>query len=185
MKKLLFSICVVLFAFSCTKKSVIVSYPEKFEGLTQLVLASETKSLSFTDTTVCRVFGISLSSAQVQVFASVTYDFYLDFQADGYTMNFSETGDVLNFHAPKLRVKRPVINNTTVNYPQKGMFINEEAEAVKKLETLTDQFVPQGEALVKEQYVIDKCKEMLTNYLMDQCKKFNYPVKSVNIDFAQ
>jgi hypothetical protein len=41
---------------ACANKSVTVSYPEKFQGLTQLTLASLTKNVSFTEEINKRVF---------------------------------------------------------------------------------------------------------------------------------
>lgn len=170
---------------SCSRQTTKVSYPEKFEGLTQLVLASETKTLVFTDTTVQKVLGFKISSAQVKVTSSVTFDFYLDFDKDGYTMKFSPSGDTLEFKAPPLRVKKPVINGTNVSYPQKGFLINEQGEAVKKLERLTDEFTDEGEELLREDYVREKCREMLQNYLKDMTGKMGYPVKTVIISFRE
>ena len=105
---LIIAIINVLLISSCRpKKTTTVSYPEKFEGLTQLVLASETKTLVFSETSVQKVLGFKLGSAEVKVTASVTFDFYVDFDKDGYEMSFSSTGDTLTFKAPLLRVKKP------------------------------------------------------------------------------
>ncbi|MBD3346437.1 MAG: hypothetical protein GF401_15395 [Chitinivibrionales bacterium] len=171
--------------FSCAKQTTRVSYPEKFEGLTQLVLASETKTMVFTDTTVQKVLGIKISSAQVKVTSSVTFDFYLDFDKDDYTMKYSASGDTLKFTAPPLRVKKPVINSTTVSYPEKSFLINEQDKAVRKLEKLTDEFMDEGEELLKKGYVKEKCREMLRKYLLDLGKKSGYPVKTVIITFQE
>jgi hypothetical protein len=175
-----------LFCFcSSSKKVTTISYPEKFEGLTQLVLASETKTLSFTDTTVQKILMFKVGSAQVRVTASVTFDFYLDFDKDGYKMHFNGAGDTLAFEAPLLRVKKPVINNSQVTYPEKHILINEQDKAIQKLESLTEEFIDDGEELLREEYVIEKCREMLKNYLMDLCKKMGYPVKVIIITFPQ
>jgi hypothetical protein len=181
------SVGAALFAFSCApKKTVNVSYPEKFEGLTQLVLASETKTLVFSDTTVQKVFGLfKLGTAQIKVTASVTFDFYVDFKNDGYTMKFSEGGDSLTFDAPPLRAKKPVVNSSNVTYPEKSLFIDEKEKAIQKLETLTDEFTDDGEDLVREDYVVEKCKEMLSNYILDLCKKMGYSVKVITVHFAR
>jgi hypothetical protein len=172
-----------LLIFSCAKQITKIDYPEKFEGLTQLILASETKTLSFTDTTVSKILGFKIASAQARVTSNVTFDFYLDFEKNGYAMSFSPGGDTLTIKAPPLLVKKPVINNTQVSYPEKNFLINAEAQAVKKLETLTDEFTDDGEALLKEDYVRNKCEEMLRNYLLDMCKKLGYPVKAIIIVF--
>jgi hypothetical protein len=185
MNKLSVSILFCCALLSCARQTTRVSYPEKFEGLTQLVLASETKTLVFTDTTVQKVLGFKISSAQVKVTSSVTFDFYLDFDKDGYSMSFSPSGDTLEFKAPPLRVKKPVINGTNVTYPQKGILINEQGEAVKKLEKLTDEFTDEGEELLREDYVGEKCREMLQNYLRDMTGKMGYPVKKVIITFRE
>lgn len=176
----------VFLTLSCSSKKVTkISYPEKFEGLTQLVLATETRTLSFTDTSVQKILMFKVGSAQIKVTASVTFDFYLDFDKDGYSMKFNETGDTLHFNAPLLRVKKPVIDASQVTYPEKHILVNEQEKAVQKLETLTDEFIDDGEALLHEEYVIEKCKEMLTKYLMDLCKKMGYPVKVIIITFPE
>lgn len=175
-----------LFISSCRpKKTTTISYPEKFEGLTQLVLASETKTLVFSETSVQKVLGFKLGSAEVKVTASVTFDFYVDFDKDGYEMSFSSTGDTLTFKAPLLRVKKPVINSSNVSYPEKSLFINEQEKAVEKLQALTDEFTDDGEELLHEPHVIDKCREMLVKYLMGLCKEMGYPVKLIIVKFPE
>lgn len=170
--------------FICSHNRVTrISYPEKFEGLTQLILASETKILSFTDTTVQKVLGFKLGSAQVKVTSSVTFDFYLDFQQDDYTMSFNQTGDTLVFKAPSLRVKKPVINSSQVSFPEKSFLINEQEAAIQKLEKLTDEFVDEGADLLTKDYVINKCREMLEKHLLSLCKKLDFPVIKVIIIF--
>ncbi len=185
--------CVILILLMCalfcfcssSKKVTTISYPEKFEGLTQMVLASETKMLTFTDTTVQKILMFKVGSAQVKVTASVTFDFYLDFDKDGYSMRFSESGDTLFFNAPLLKVKKPVINNSQVTFPEKHILINEQDKAIQKLETLTDEFVDDGEELLREEYVVEKCREMLHKYLMGLCKEMGYPVKVIKIKFPE
>lgn len=183
---LLLAIISALFIFSCKpKKTTTISYPEKFEGLTQLVLASETKTLVFSETSVQKVLGFKLGSAEIKVTASVTFDFYVDFDKDGYKMSFSSTGDTLTFKAPLLRVKKPVINSSNVTYPEKSFFINEQEKAVEKLESLTDEFIDDGEELLHEPHVIDKCREMLIKYLMGLCKEMGYPLKVIFVEFPE
>jgi len=55
----------------------------------------------------------------------------------------------------------------------------------EKLEKLTDRYIGEGEEMLKQQYIIDKCREMLSGYLIDMCKKMNYPVKTVIIIFRE
>ena len=179
---IVFAVLSLLFFSSCnSKKSSTVSYPEKFEGLTQMVLASETKTFVISDTTVSKVLFFKIGSAQVRVTASVTFDFYMDFAKDGYDLKYSINHDTLIFNAPPLKVKRPVLNGTTVEYPEKSLFINEDHEAVEKLSGLTDELVDDGESLLKEDYVIAKCREMLAEYVKGLSKKMGYPVTYVKI----
>ncbi len=174
-----------LILLGCAKQTTKVSYPEKFEGLTQLVLASETKNIGFTDTTVMKIVGIKIASSQIKVYSNVTFDFYVDFEQDGYTLRFSEDGQTVYVDAPPLRVKKPVINSTNVSYPEKGMLINEEAKAVEKLQKLTDEFIDDGEALLKENYVREKSTEMLHNHIADLLKKMGFSVKTIKITFRE
>jgi hypothetical protein len=176
-------LCGALILISCAGQREIASFPEKFEGLTQMVLATETKTMSFTDTTVGKILGFKLGSAQVRVTSSVTYDFYLDFDNDTYAMSFNQETQTLTFEAPPLRVKKPVISGTQVSYPETNFLINSQEKAVKRLESLTEEFTPEGERLVKEQYVIDKCTEMLKKYLMDLCAKLGFQVKEIVVTY--
>lgn len=170
-----------LLLVSCAHQKKTMVFPERFEGLTQLVLATETKNLTFTDTTVQKILGFKVGSAQIRVTANVTFDFYLDFDKDEYAMSYDEATQVLTFRAPPLRVKKPVINGAQVSYPEKSILINEEQKAIGKLETLTGEFIDEGEELVRQGYVIDKCNEMLKSYLSDLCKKLGYQVKDIKI----
>jgi hypothetical protein len=185
MRYILLAACIVLVMGCGGKKVIQVNYPEKLEGLTQLVLASETRNIVSTDTTILQVLNMKISSSQVKITSNVTYDFYLDFEQDGYKLKFSSAGDTVTCDAPPIRVKKPVINSTSVSYPEKGIFIDEKAKAVEKLEKLTDRYVGEGEEMLKQQYIIDKCREMLSVYLLDLCKKMNYPVKTVIIIFRE
>lgn len=169
----------------CSRQTTKVSYPEKFEGLTQLVLASETKNIGFTDTTVMKIVGIKIASSRIKVYSNVTFDFYVDFEQDGYELRFSEDGRSLHVLAPPLRVKKPVINNTNVTYPEKGMLINEEAKAVEKLQRLTDEFIDDGEKLLTEEYVREKCAEMLRNHIADLLKKMGVPTPKIEVTFQE
>jgi hypothetical protein len=179
--KLLIGILTLLLLISCGgKKTTSVSlYPEKFEGLTQLVLASETKTVVISDTTVRKLLFVKLGSATVKLTASITFDFYMDFKKDAYKISYSVQKDTLYFSPPKIRVKKPVINSTTVEYPEKSIFINEDHEALVKLQTITDDFIDEGIELSQKKYVKDKCFEMLSKYLKDFSKKSGYPVKRV------
>ncbi|MBN1326904.1 MAG: hypothetical protein JW996_03030 [Candidatus Cloacimonetes bacterium] len=174
----------LLITTGCSQKLIHVSYPEKFEGLTQLVLASETKNVSFVEDVTKRILGIFPSSASVQVNSNVTFDFYLDFETDGYEISFTEDQKTMNFLAPPIRVKKPVINSSTVSYPDKGMLVNEEKEAVKILENLTERFQLEGQSALQEAHVIDKCKEKLEEYLRGLCSQFGYAqVEIIEISF--
>ena len=182
MKRILSVLTLLGVLISCaSKKSSTVSYPEKFEGLTQMVLASETKNFVLSDTTVSKILFFKLGSAQVKVTASVTFDFYMDFDKDGYELCYSANHDTLEFSAPPLKVKKPILNGTTVEYPKKSLFINEDHEAVEKLSGLTDELTDNGKALLKQQYVIDKCNEMLSKYVKGLSEKMGYPVSVVKI----
>lgn len=179
---LIFSLFTSILITACGgSKTMNVTYPEKFEGLTQLILASETKTFVLSDTTVKKILFFKVAEAQVQVTASATFDFYMDFDKDEYSISYNEIKDTLFFKAPPLRVKKPVINGSQVDYPEKSLFINEDHEAIKKLQSLTDEFVKDGEKLLKEDYVVDKCKEMLSKHLLGMTKEMGYNIKSVVI----
>lgn len=178
-------ICVMIVMFSCSKHAVRVVYPEKFEGLTQLVLASQTTTVTFTEDVSKRFLAVFRSHAQVRVQSSVTYDFYLDFEQDSYEAQLDKNKKLLRFNAPPIRVKKPVINQSTVSFPETGILVNENEEAVKILETLTDRFIQEGKHLLKQKRVMDKCEEKLQEYLLGLCRDLNYDVEGVEVLFRK
>ena len=90
----------------------------------------------------------------------------------------------MNFLAPPIRVKNPVINRSTVSYPDKGILVNEEKEAVKILENLAERFNLEGQSALQEEHVIDKCEEQLHEYLRGLCEQFGYyQVEEIIISF--
>ncbi len=173
--------CCFLF---CSKSVVKMDAPEKFEGLTQLVLASQTQNISFTETLKKRAFVVFASKAVVQVESNVTFDFYMDFEKDGYKIKLSDDKKVLHITAPPIRVKKPVINQSTVSYPQRGILVNEEKEAVAILEDLTERFIEEGEKLLEEERVRAKCNEKLSEYLLGLGKEMGYnKVETIDIEY--
>ena len=98
------SLSLFLALASCSRHMVHVTYPEKFEGLTQLVLASQTTTVSFVEDVSKSLLAIFRSHAQVKVVSSVTYDFYLDFEKDGYDTQLDRKNQILHFEAPPIRV---------------------------------------------------------------------------------
>jgi hypothetical protein len=184
-KHILLFLAVFVCICGCAGKKTIRVYPEKLEGLTQLVLASETKTIVISDTSALKILGFTISSAKVKITSNVTYDFYLDFEKDGYRLTFSELGDTLLCEAPPIRAKKPVINSTDVSYPEKGLFNDGKAKAIERLEKLTDQFAGEGDSLLGEQALQDKCREMLTKYLADLCRKMNFTVRVIIINFRK
>ena len=184
MKKVL-SLSLLLLLGSCSKHTVRVMYPEKFEGLTQLVLASQTTTVTFTEDVSKRFLAVFRSYAQVRVQSSVTYDFYLDFEKDGYEAQVDKNKELLRFSAPPIRVKKPVINQSTVSFPETGILVNENEEAVKILETLTDRFIQEGKLLLRQKRVMEKCEEKLKEYLLGLCRDFRYDVERVDVDFRK
>ncbi len=183
MRKLVIAGIVVILA-SCAPKITTRTYTEKFEGLTQLVLASETKNVDFVETVKKTALVFLKSDAQVQVNSSVTFDFYLDFDKDSYDIKYDQKEKVLTVYAPPIRVKKPVINGSTVSYPERGLLVNEDREAIQILETLTDRFVQEGETLLTESYVRDKCNEKATAFFMDMCKEMELGCKQVKVVFS-
>ncbi|HNR68061.1 MAG TPA: hypothetical protein PKN04_07115 [bacterium] len=170
---------------ACANKSVTVSYPEKFQGLTQLTLASLTKNVSFTEEINKRVFLFFRSQARVAVTSNVTFDFYLDFEKDGYRVEFADQDKAMHFFAPPIRVKKPVINHSSVSYPASGLLINEDYEAVKILESLTDRFIEEGKKSLQDSVVIAKCHSQLHDFLLQFSQDLGYSLESIAIQFAE
>lgn len=186
MKKalLLFSI-VTLFIKCSPTKIVKISFTEKFEGQTQLVLASQTANIDFVEDISKSLLVFLKSDAKVKVTSNVTYDFYVDFLADEYSATLDKKDKVLYFEAPPIRVKKPVINASTVSYPETGILVNEQQEAIRILETLTDNFLDEGLALLKEPKVMAMCTEKLQDYMMGLTKEFGYKVDRVEVTFQE
>ena len=185
MKKYAF-LPLVLLLLSCSQNKIIhLNFTEKFEGLTQLVLASQTTNVDFTEDVSKRLLGVFASHAKVKVISNVTFDFYLDFQDDGYDAKLDKKQKTLYFSAPPIRVKKPVINASTVSYPETGLLVNEPAEAVKILESLTDRFIEEGRALLTEEKVQAMCTQKLQEYLLGLCSELGYKVNKVKVTFRK
>lgn len=163
-----------------------VLYTVEFEGLTQLILASETDHAAFTEVVRKEIFWnlIPLSQAQIQVNANVTYDFYVDFGAEGYHAEMNRASETLTFKAPAIRMKKPVFNNATVSFPEKGILINEDREAIRILENLTDRFIEYGKPLLNEDRVRNTCHDQLEAFLRGLCQNMDITVTNIVISFA-
>ena len=184
MKKLGAALLVSLIITACSPQKIVkITFTEKFEGQTQLVLASQTANVDFIQDVSKSVLGILKSNAKVKVTSNVTYDFYIDFLADAYDATLDQKEKTLNFIAPPIRVKKPVINASTVSFPETGLFVNEPQEAVTILETLTDNFIDEGLALLDDPKVMAMCTEKLQNYMLGLCGEFDYDVEKVIVTF--
>ena len=184
--KLLSSLLLALMVLSCTQKRIIqLHFTEKFEGLTQLVLASQTKNVDFVEDISKRLLGLFPTNAKIKVTSNVTYDFYLDFEKDGYEASLDKSSKTLTFIAPPIRVKKPVINASTVSYPETGLLINEPQEAVRILESLTDRFIDEGAALLEDEKIMAMCTEKLENFLSGLCKDLGHDIEKIEITFRQ
>ncbi len=169
---------------SCAGNQIIkLNFTEKFEGQTQLVLASQTSNVDFTEDVSKRLLGIFASHAKVKVNSNVTYDFYVDFDKDGYEAKLDKKTKTLYFTAPIIKVKKPVINASNVSYPETGLLVNEPQEAVRILESLTDKFIDEGKQLLEEERVQTECKQKLTNYLAGLTKELGYDIEHINVSF--
>jgi len=185
MKKIALLSLSIAMLICCSPKATKKTCTERFEGLTQLVLASETKNVSFTESVKKTALMVISSNAKVEVNSSVTYDFYLDFQNDVYSIEYEQNNKTLIVNAPSIQVKKPVINSSTVSYPERGILVNEDREAVQILESLTDRFVSEGKNLLKQQYVIDKCREKAAEFFLNMSKELALQVKTVKINFPE
>ncbi len=180
----LFFVCLVtVFLSSCSNVIVRKSYPQKFQGLTQLVLASETTNMDFVEVKKTKFLFLTLSSAKIRVIANATFDFYCDFQKDGYQIQVNETQDEMTFLAPPIHAKKPQFNSTQVSYPDRGLLVDEEKAARKILQGLSKRVMSEGEALLQEQYVIDECRKQLTTFVTDLCQKLGYNYNTIKVAF--
>ncbi len=185
MKRLTFILLPLIF-FSCSQNRILqLHFTEKFEGQTQLVLASQTMNVDFVEDVSKRLLGIFPSNAKVKVTSNVTYDFFLDFDKEGYEATLNKDTKVLHFLAPPIRVKKPVINASTVSYPETGLLVNEPQEAVKILESLTDRFIDEGMMMLDDEKVMAKCTEKLQNYLLAICKDLGHNINTVEVTFRK
>ena len=185
MKRIILLSAFLLLLVSCSSRVVTITYTEKFEGLTQLVLASQTTTVNFVEDVSKSLLAVFKSHAKVQVHSNVTFDFYLDFAEDGYKARLDKREKILYFTAPPIRVKKPVINSSTVSFPETGILVNEAKEAIKILEHLTDRFIDEGDALLQEPRIKAMCEEKLTEYLAGLSKELDYDVKTVIITFKE
>ena len=186
MKKALLILGLVTILINCSPTKIVkISFTEKFEGQTQLVLASQTANIDFVEDISKSLLVFLKSDAKVKVTSNVTYDFYVDFLADEYSATLDKKDKVLYFEAPPIRVKKPVINASTVSYPETGILVNEQQEAIRILETLTDNFIDEGLALLEEPKVLAMCTEKLQDYMMGLTKEFGYNVDRVEVTFQE
>ncbi|MDZ7723184.1 MAG: hypothetical protein U5R06_10365 [candidate division KSB1 bacterium] len=185
MRRANLSMLAFLIFISCAhQRSVHMNFTEKFEGLTQLVLASQTINVDFTDRISKRILGIFPSNAQVKVTSNVSFDFYIDFDKEGYKAEYDQKSKTLYFSAPPIRVKKPVINASSVSFPETGLLVNEEREALAILENLTDRFIQEGETLLTREYVREKCHEKCSEFLKGLSSDLGYKVESVELTFG-
>ncbi len=186
MKKTLLFVSLSIFILNCAPTKIVkISFTEKFEGQTQLVLASQTANIDFIEDVSKSLLGFLKSDAKVKVTSNVTYDFYVDFLADTYDASLNKQEKILYFDAPPIRVKKPVINASTVSYPETGLLVNEQQEAIRILETLTDNFIDEGLALLDDPKVMAMCTDKLADYLMGLSNDFGYKVDSVKVTFQE
>lgn len=186
MQKLLFVGLVAAVLMSCSHRKLIqLNFTEKFEAQTQLVLASQTMNVDFVEDISKRLLGIFPSNAKVKVTSNVTYDFYVDLKNDGYSAVLDKDLKLLKFTAPPIRVKKPVINASSVSYPETGLLVNEDREAIAILESLTDRFVAEGQNLLQEDRVIATCTEQLQNFLLNLCSEMGHKVDKVEITYRE
>ncbi len=186
MKRAILLISLMFILFQCSPTTIVkISFTEKFEGQTQLVLASQTANIDFIEDVSKSLLVFLKSDARVKVTSNVTYDFYVDFLTDEYNATLDKKENVLYFEAPPIRVKKPVINASTVSYPETGILVNEQQEAIRILETLTDNFIGEGLALLDEPKVMAMCTEKLQDYMMGLTKEFGYKVDRVDVTFKE
>ena len=127
---------------------------EAVTPLAELHLVDVTQDVAFTETLSERALLFIKSEAQVRVEANVTYKYFLDLKRDGYEMAVDERPvegqkqpeRVLVFRRPALKMQTPIVNRSRVTYPQRGVLVNEEAEAVAILQTLTPRLMDVGQA---------------------------------------
>ncbi len=164
-----------------------VVYTMEFDGMTQLVLASETDHITFSEIVTKDIFWdlIPVSEAEIKVTSNVTYDFYVDFAEEGYSAEMNRLTKVLTFDSPPIRMKKPVFNRSEVSFPERGLFVNEEAEAIRILENLTAKFVDIGKPLLEQPRVHETCRDELETFLRGLCANLDVEVREVVINFAE
>ena len=146
---------------------------EAVTPLAELHLVDVTQDVAFTETLSERALLFIKSEAQVRVEANVTYKYYLDLKQDGYEMGMEERPvegqkrpeRVLVFRRPELRMQTPIVNDSRVTYPQRGVLVNEEAEAVAILETLTPRLVEVGRTKLRDPGLHAEAEAALATYL--------------------
>lgn len=178
-----FLLLMIVLGMACSSQMKSLTYTEKFEGLTQLVLASETRNVSFEETVTKSALVFLKSNAVVAVNSSATFDFYLDFDRDPYDIQYDKKNKTLKVNAPVIRVKKPIINSSTVSFPERGILVNEDREAVQILESLTDRFIKEGQKLLSEPYVQDKCREKAEQFFKGLCNDMDLQVNKVIVSF--
>jgi hypothetical protein len=162
---------------------------EAVTPLAELHLVDVTQDVAFTETLSERALLFIRSEAQVRVEANVTYKYYLDLKGDGYEMSVDERpveGEkrperVLVFRRPELKMQTPIVNDSRVTYPQRGVLVNEEAEAVAILETLTPRLVEVGATKLRDPGLHAEADAALAAYLEGLARQTGLPFDRVEI----
>ncbi len=188
MKKLLsIALLCSIFIFSaCRKHSSTKVYPQKFEGLIQLMLVEQTENIITTDTLKKTLIPLLIKSdAIIKTTSNVTYKFYNDFEKDGYSMQFREKGKILDFEAPALRAQDPIVNNNEITYTDKGTLINENKASLQILQGLQAKFIAHGQELATQPHVKQMAETQLRKFLKEFCAKQGLAPETININFGK
>ena len=166
---------------------------EAVTPLAELHLVDVTQDVAFTETLSERALLFIKSEAQVRVEANVTYKYFLDLKDDGYEMVVDERPvdgqkkpeRVLVFRRPALRMQTPIVNRSRVTYPQRGVLVNEEAEAVAILQTLTPRLVAVGETKLADPGLHAEAEAALAAYLAGLARQTGLAFDRVEITRLQ
>ncbi|MBN8215394.1 MAG: hypothetical protein J0L75_02080 [Spirochaetes bacterium] len=175
----------LLLAGCRSARAPVTVLPVRLEPRGQWVVASRTDQAGFEETVTRDLLAKWVrASALIRVDANLTFDYYFDFRCDRARVHFDPATGVLTFAGGPLRVKKPVINRARVLILEKSLWINEEREARKILEGLTDRLASIGAAWREEPAVRSACEAGLRDLLAGLARDNGWAVKETRLGWA-
>jgi hypothetical protein len=159
--------------------------PVRLEPRGELVVGCRTDNVVFEETVTRNLLAKWVqASALIRIDANLSFDYYLDFRGDRARILFDPALGNLIFEGGPLRVKKPVINRVRILILEKSIWIDEEREARKILESLTDRLAAIGSAWQADAAVKSACETGLREFLSGLARDNHWAVRETRLGWA-